>query len=161
MKNPAFPHTFIDANEDVVPYDGSPITWRIGAYVLVIKNDELLIVKSKRGKFYDVVGGGIEIGETIEEGLQREAMEEAGAKINIGELVSAKQGWFYHRKGTFHQELQLFYIAELVEEMKTPTDPDIEKAIFVSLTSIDQYAFPPVVKNVIELVKKKKFSEEK
>lgn len=157
IQEATFPHTFIDANEDVIPYDGSTITWRVGAYVFVIKNDELLIVKSKRGKFYDVVGGGIEIGETIEEGLHREALEEAGAKINIGELVLAKQGWFYHRKGTFHQELQLFYIAELVEEMKTPTDPDIEKAMFVPLTLIDKYAFPPVVKNAIELVKNKKF----
>lgn len=153
----SFSFKFVDANEEVVPYDGSPITWRVGAYVLVINNDELLIVKSKRGKFYDVVGGSIDIGETIEEGLHREALEEAGANIDVGEIVLAKQGWFYHRKGAFHQELQLFYVAELVGEMKTPTDPDIEEAMLVPLTSIDQYLFPPVVKSAIELVKKKKF----
>jgi 8-oxo-dGTP pyrophosphatase MutT (NUDIX family) len=117
---------FINANLEPVPYDGSEVTWRISAYVLITKDAQLLLAKSRLEKFYDVLGGGIDIGETIEEALHREALEEGGAYINIGKLLFVAQDWFYHRKGNFHQTLQLYYEAEVIGELDQPTDPDIE-----------------------------------
>lgn len=41
-------------------------------------------------------GGGVEIGEKIEDGLKREIDEEVGIKIKIGKLVLAKENFFYY-----------------------------------------------------------------
>ncbi|PWU23462.1 hypothetical protein C5B42_02815 [Candidatus Cerribacteria bacterium 'Amazon FNV 2010 28 9'] len=129
-------HHFINANLEPVEYDGSPITWRISAYALIIKDGKLLIGKSKFEKHYDVIGGGIELGETIEEALHREALEEGGVTIKIGKLLFAATDWFYHRKGNFHETLQLYYEAQIVRDIESPTDPDIEQARFIPLEEI-------------------------
>ncbi|MBP7774829.1 NUDIX domain-containing protein [Candidatus Woesebacteria bacterium] len=129
-------HTFINANLEPVPYDGSEVTWRVSAYALIIKDGKLLVAKSRHEKFYDVIGGGVDIGETIEEALHREALEEAGAHIEIGKLLFTAMDWFYHRKGKFYQTLQLYYQAELVSELEQATDPDIEWTGFVPITEV-------------------------
>lgn len=131
-------HTFSNANLEPVPYDGSEVTWRVSAYALIIRDEKLLLAKSKHEKFYDVIGGGVDIGETIEEALHREAAEEAGAQIQIGKLLFTAMDWFYHRKGRFYQTLQLYYQAELVGELGKATDPDIEWTGFVPITDVGQ-----------------------
>lgn len=129
-------HTFINANLEPVPYDGSEVTWRVSAYALIIKDRKLLLAKSRHEKYYDVIGGGVDIGETIEEALHREAMEEAGARIQIGKLLFTAMDWFYHRKGKFYQTLQLYYQAELVGELEQATDADIGWTGFVPIAEV-------------------------
>lgn len=128
---------FINANLEPVPYDGSEITWRVSAYVLIVKDEQLLLAKNRLEKFYDVLGGGIDIGETIEEALHREALEEGGVNIQIGKLLFSVQDWFYHRKGKFYQTLQLYYEAEMIGNVSDPTDPDIEWTGFVPIEEVD------------------------
>lgn len=65
-----------------------------------------------------MIGGGVDIGETIEEALHREAVEEAGTRIKIGKLLFTAMDWFYHRKGKFYQTLQLYYQAEMMDGLK-------------------------------------------
>ncbi|MDD7804947.1 MAG: NAD(+) diphosphatase [Endozoicomonas sp. (ex Botrylloides leachii)] len=53
--------------------------------VLVTKNEELLLVKHKRHrfkKFYSLVAGFVEPGETAEEAVHREVMEEVGIQLS-------------------------------------------------------------------------------
>jgi ADP-ribose pyrophosphatase YjhB (NUDIX family) len=83
-----------------------------------------------------VLGGGVAIGETIEETLVREALEEGGANIAIGKLQFSAMDWFYHRKGKFYQTLLLFYDAELIGEPSKPTDPNIEWTGFVPIEDV-------------------------
>jgi ADP-ribose pyrophosphatase YjhB (NUDIX family) len=148
-------HTFTNADQEIVPYDGSPVTWRVSVYVLVCRTSEantpeILIIKNHLEKLHDIVGGGIELGETIEEAIQREALEEAGAQIKLGQLLQIKEDWFYHRKGSFHHTLQLFYAAELMGELQAPTEPDIVWRESVPVSEIGvKYHVPPVVAEVI------------
>jgi 8-oxo-dGTP pyrophosphatase MutT (NUDIX family) len=142
-------HKFFDANGTEVPYHGEQVSWRVSAYALVIQNDAILLVKSRIEKLYDVVGGGIEIGETIEETIAREAMEEAGAVVKLGALAHVHQDWFYHRKGTYHQTLLLFYLGTLAEIMSQPSDPNMEKAQFVRLDQLGKYPLAAYVREAI------------
>lgn len=128
---------FVDANRKAVPYDGSPVTWRVSAYSIITQNHQLLLAKSRLENFYDVIGGGIEIGETAEEALHREALEEAGAHIKVGQLLFSTVDWFYHRKGVFYQTLQLFYESELVGPLTQPADPEIEWSGFVPFSDLE------------------------
>jgi 8-oxo-dGTP diphosphatase len=141
---------FHDADQEVVEYDGSPVEWRVSAYVVIQRDDKVLIIKNLQEKLYDIVGGGIEFGETVVEALQREAMEEAGAVVKVGELLHAETDWFYHRgKKKFYQTMQLFYNAEVVGELQKPTDPDIDQVYWVSFSELENYPVPPTVAKVL------------
>jgi 8-oxo-dGTP pyrophosphatase MutT (NUDIX family) len=139
--------TFVNADQKSVEWDGSPVQWRVSAYVLVVRDDEILIVNNSDEIMHDIPGGGIEFGEDIEQTLHREAREEAGAEIEIGELLHARNGFFYHRElDQFFQTLQLFYSAELVGELAKPTEERMVWSGFVPLdTVLDGYDFPPAV----------------
>lgn len=145
---------FVNANLEKVPYDGSVITWRVSAYVLITKNDTVLLTKSKHEKYYDVLGGGVDIGETIEETLHREALEEGGVHIKVGKLLFNAMDWFYHREGRFYQTLQLFYEAELVGEASYPTDSNIEWTGFVPFTEVEKKYKLAASPFVVESIKK-------
>lgn len=139
--------TFINADQEAVEYDGSSVTWRVSAYVIVKKDNAMLILKNKNEKLYDIPGGGIEMGESIEEALHREAMEEAGASVKIGQLIDVAQGWFKHVNGNFYQTLQLFYAAELIGELVEPTEGTTEWVGWVKMNELDKYPLPTAVKN--------------
>ena len=64
--------------------------------VLIHRGDEVLLVRAKnfRTDFYGLVAGFVETGETLEEAVAREAMEETGVTINnIRDFAS--QPWPY------------------------------------------------------------------
>lgn len=64
--------------------------------VLIRKNDEILLVHAKnfRGNFFGLVAGFVETGETLEEAVHREVLEETGIKIkNVSYFGS--QPWPY------------------------------------------------------------------
>ena len=143
--------TFLDANQDEVVYDGSEIHLRVSAYAFVIKDDQLLIIKNSREKYNDIIGGGIETGETAEEALAREAMEEGGVKLNIGQLLHAQIVWIYHENGKYYKKCQLFYLAELSGALQNPTEPEIEWVTFVPLTAVcKEYRLPKTVEFVFK-----------
>lgn len=141
---------FTNADQEIVEYDGSDLSWRVSVYAVICEESKVFIIKNRTEKLFDIVGGGIDFGETIEEALEREAMEEAGAKIKIGKLVHAHVDWFYYKLGTFHQTLQLFYQAELVGDLQEPTEPEMEWRGFVKINQIGKkYRLPPIVEEVI------------
>lgn len=151
MSDPFSDKIFRNSNQEIVEYDGSPVTWRISVYVLVRKGNELLMVKNKEEKLYDVIGGGVELGETFEEAITREAMEEAGAVVKIGKLLHAHLDWFSYKPGVFYQTVQLYYEAELTAELVQPTDPRTVWRGFVPLSEQpEKYPLPPIVEKVIK-----------
>lgn len=147
---------FHNADQEVVPYDGSPLQWRVSAYLLIVRERKLLVIKNRTEKLFDIVGGGIEFGETIEEALQREAMEEAGATIQLGELLHAGVDWFYHRtKQQYYQTMQLFYLAALDGELLAPTEADVDEVYWVDASELADFPMPTAVEKVIKMIREK------
>lgn len=139
--------TFRNADEEIVEYDQSQLSWRVSVYALVVQAGSVLVIKNKKEKLYDVIGGGVEFGETVEDALAREAMEEGGAKVQVKELIHTKVDWFYHKKQKrFYQTMQMFYRAELIGTLQSPTDSDTEWVGFVSLAEVSKkYQLPVTV----------------
>lgn len=64
----------------------------LGAYALVIKDNQILLIKKHGGPYdgkLDLPGGTIEFGERPEETLKRELMEEVGIEVTEYELFDA------------------------------------------------------------------------
>lgn len=143
--------TFRDADEQIIEYDNSPLAWRVSAYAVIRKDDRVLLIKNKTEKLHDVVGGGVEFGETVEDAIYREAKEEAGATVRVGKLLHTKVDWFYHRKHKqFFQTFQMFYEAELLGELAAPTEEDTEWVGFVPLAEVGtSYQVPVTVQLAI------------
>ena len=60
-----------------------------GAVVLIEQDKVALIRREKNGRVYYVFPGGKqEIGETIEQCAKREAFEELGVEVDVGELLT-------------------------------------------------------------------------
>jgi 8-oxo-dGTP pyrophosphatase MutT (NUDIX family) len=61
--------------------------FKIAVSAFIVKNNKLLILKRADDEAFlpgtwEVPGGGIDEGESIEEGVMRETMEEAGIHVN-------------------------------------------------------------------------------
>jgi len=128
-------------------YEGVPIselTWRPSVYGIVIKGDRILLCKHF-GR-YNLPGGSIELGESIEAALVREVKEETGIDVAQPRLVAADSNLFkLPFDGHFIQSILMYYACDAVGgELSTDGfDPDEKKyaemAEWVPLATIDEW----------------------
>ena len=118
----------------------------ITACVFLHKKGKLLIAKrSGSSKFlpgkYELVGGYIEFGETIEEGLKREVKEELGVDINIENPFYVFT--YISERGDKHA-VEICYFAKMLD----PSQPikldqrEHSEYRWISKNEVDNY-FPP------------------
>jgi len=93
------------------------------AAALIIKDNKLLFAKNINHPCFYVIGGGIEPGETSEETVVRELLEETGRKIKIDRLAFVQER-FHTVEGQRHHEIVFFYF------MKAPVDMNINDNSF-------------------------------
>lgn len=145
--------TFVDSNQRPVEYDGSPVSWRVSAYSVVKENNSIFLINGQGEDFYDLPGGGVELGEKVEDTLKREAREEGGIEIEPVSLINFYQDFFYHRKEKkFYQTMLLFFESKLINTLFGPTDPVIEFAQFVPMSELDKYPMLDYVEKVVRQV---------
>jgi ADP-ribose pyrophosphatase YjhB (NUDIX family) len=90
---------------------------RIGVRAIIYKDGKLLANKfhSKGGEsvFWATPGGGLDPGESLTTGLQRELIEETGIKAQIGRLLFIQQ--FTSERDNRDEELEFFFYIENAE----------------------------------------------
>ncbi|MCC5842095.1 MAG: NUDIX domain-containing protein [Opitutales bacterium] len=66
---------------------------RSAARAIIIHNGNLLATKMRdgRGLYYILPGGGQEPGESLEETLRRECLEEVGVEVTVGPLLYVRE----------------------------------------------------------------------
>lgn len=88
-------------------------TRRVSRVVALDDNNKIAINYMVNNKYYELPGGGVEEYETYEEGLIREAKEEAGVNLEIIKEIGIVQE--YRRYKTFINESHA-YLAKVVGE---------------------------------------------
>lgn len=81
------------ASDMTVACDNGLINIRVGA--IIMKNGQFLMVGNERSDYLYSVGGRIKFGETAEEAVMREVMEETGVRMEVDRLGFVHENYFY------------------------------------------------------------------
>jgi 8-oxo-dGTP diphosphatase len=69
---------------------------RIRVNALIISGDRVALVEfntPELGKHFDLPSGGLEEGESLQEGVRRECREEIGCEVRVGRLLGVAEHW--------------------------------------------------------------------
>ncbi len=92
---------------------------RVGG--LGFRDGHVLVHRAVHEAFWTFPGGRAEIGETPEETLRREMMEELGVDVTVGRLLWSVENFFHYEELDWH-ELGLYYLMEIPAGF--PFDPE-------------------------------------
>jgi 8-oxo-dGTP diphosphatase len=98
---------------------------RPGAYAVLMKGETIGIIKTPTGYF--LAGGGIEADETPEMALERECLEEIGAKIDSVTYLGVGEHYFLSTTERRHMHsVGYFYTCSIKAFAQAATEPDHE-----------------------------------
>ncbi len=88
------------------------LTFRPSVYGVIIRDHKILLVPQWDG--YDLPGGGVEKGESLEVALARECKEETGLDVRVKELIDCQTSFYRSIKGTNYQSILAYFLCEIV-----------------------------------------------
>ena len=127
---------------------------RNSAKAIIIQGDKVLLTKNQDndGYFYLFPGGGQEHGETIQQALIRECMEEVGQQVEIGELLHVREyigkNHEYASDDFDVHQVEYYFISKIVNETKgniEPTNPDSHQVgiEWIAINDLPEYRVYP------------------
>lgn len=125
------------------------MTHVVGA--LIWQGDRFMICRrpphKKRGLLWEFVGGKVESGETEQQALVRECIEELGVTVKVGELFIEVD----YQYPDIHILLSIYH-AEIAEGM--PVLKEHVDLKWIPISEIDRYTFCPADGPVLDALKK-------
>ncbi|MCT7951377.1 8-oxo-dGTP diphosphatase MutT [Ancylothrix sp. C2] len=122
----------------------------IGVAVIWNHSGQILIDKRRRegllGGLWEFPGGKLEEGETIEECIRREILEELAIDVEVGEHLITIDHTYTH----FRVTLNVFHCRHFAGE---PQAIECDEIRWVSLDEIDQFPFPVANIQIIEALR--------
>lgn len=97
-------------------------TDRRGAYIVPVQDSKIGVVKTPKGYF--LLGGGIDDGETDEDCIIRECMEEIGYKVKIEKFVCSAETYGNHPVIGYFHPIQSYYLGKVLEQKQVPVEAD-------------------------------------
>ncbi len=102
---------------------------REGAYGILLRDGRIACAQIGYSRFtYDFPGGGIDPGETPEQAMRREFLEETGLVVEAGPSVTVFNHYWIHEDGTPYNNRCHIFEARLVAERpdaKTENDHEL------------------------------------
>lgn len=93
---------------------------------LGFRNGHVLVHRATHEAFWTFPGGRAEIGETSEETLKREMVEEIGVEVAVGRLLWSVENFFHYQDKDWH-ELGFYYLMEVPDHFPFRSDEIIHR----------------------------------
>lgn len=139
---------------------------RIRCTGLIIENNSILLVEyDDNGIHYNLPGGGLELGETIIEGVEREVLEETTAQVDVGPLALIYEFTPHKQSGdyNFNEKPGLHLIFECTLKKNSiprlPQNPDPHQIAvkWIPMEELDSILLiPNINKQIKNYIKNKK-----
>jgi NUDIX domain-containing protein len=101
-----------------IPIDDGLLNIRVGA--IICRGNEFLMMENDKDPFLYSVGGRVKFGETAQEAIVREVLEETGTQMEIDRLGFVHENYFYLDEPG--RENQVVYEISFYFYMKMPED---------------------------------------
>jgi nucleoside triphosphatase len=142
---------------DIVDIPKNKFFFRPSAYGLIADNGKILTLRNKgNGKIW-FPGGGVEIGEKMEDALKREIKEETGLDAEIGKLILFKENFFYYQPLDEAYHALLFFFMCSVKNTELIADSEVddlesEKPRWTEIGSITKDDIGDLEEDVYEII---------
>lgn len=125
---------------------------RPSCHAVIGDGQRLLLIQRAHEPFegwWGLPGGAIELGETVEEALRREVLEETGLDVSVGPFVTLKDAIGPDPDGRLrYHYVVLFFKATLLGGDLRPGD-DAARAVWVEAGDLGRYNLVPGADDVI------------
>lgn len=117
------------------------LTFRPGVYAIIRRDDRVLLLGMRNTSKLCLPGGGVELGERLEEALHREVKEETGLEIDIERFVGFREGFFYYDPLdiAFHSLMYFYACRPLTLQLATADqieDGEVERPRWVPIDQL-------------------------
>ncbi len=122
------------------------LSFRPSVYGIIVNDGKALLLNTVHTGTYSLPGGGIEIGESIENALKRELKEETGIEVELIRFYKFQEQFFYYDPAdvAFHCFL-FFYICspkslEVCKDSEVD-DESVERPRWVEISGLESEHF--------------------
>lgn len=126
--------------------------FRTSVYGVLIEGNKVLLKRHPAIEKFDLPGGGIELDETISEGLEREFKEETGLSVKVGKLLLVEDSFFTFNGEDAHGIL-IFYEVEKICGVLSVNEDDSVEVKYLDIDSLNHGNVHRSCWSVIELIK--------
>lgn len=130
--------------------EGEEYQYREICFGIVEQNGRFLVVFSGKDRNISLPGGGIEEGESLEESINREFMEEAGYKIKSAKPLVDVHSYWNFQTGKRVERLAHIFVVEIDEDSKTTPIEDWHTRLWVDVNDANNAIPFPYQKAGIE-----------
>jgi ADP-ribose pyrophosphatase YjhB (NUDIX family) len=127
----------------------------VAAVAAVVFDDQDRLLLVRRGKepgkgLWGIPGGGVELGEQLDEAIKRELREETGLKVKPIDIITVVDRVYRDDDGLirFHYIIVEF-LCRAGNGVPRASD-DVDRALWVSLEEARTYPLPSITQEVIE-----------
>ncbi len=132
----------------------------IGVYGVILNEGKILLIKKARGPYkgmYDLPGGGVEYGESSEETLRREFLEETGLEIKSPKFIQNNLFTVEYKNSKGEEcglhHIGIYYSVELEGDNNIKTGADGEDSLgaeYIDINKLSDIEISPIARPVIE-----------
>lgn len=130
--------------------------FRMRAAAVILHDGCVLMAKNERDPYYYSVGGAVLLGESLEDAVRREVLEETGVMMEIDRLLFIHENFFPGEQGLQCHEVAFYYLMKPSVGMTLHADSHSmhgfrEHVLWLPLAAYGQYnAYPRFFKDRLD-----------